>query len=580
LVGLSTFLGVLKGAFHASASKAQYGGCGGLVVSAEEKDFDFDPAKWAEMDFTERVRVANRAYVLRGMGIPAAAYVFHAVKLAMLIAGWMFFCSFTPGLGHPGNIGSWMFEGIAFQKAFIWGCFFEVMGMGCMSGPLGLRLWPPFTACLHFLRPGTTKLASFPGLPLFGGSRRTWLDATLYAALLLALLRALVAPELNLALLAPILILLPLCGLGDRTIFLAARVEHHFAMIVCFALAGDWIAAAKWVQLAIWFWAGVSKLTVAFGYVVPIMTANNPLLKSASLRKRLFVSYPDDLRPSTLAKAMAHAGTFLEFATPLTLVFVTGHGPVLYVGLLFMLMLHGFILSNLPLAAVFEWNVLSIFAGLFLFYGHPETSLFAVGSIPLTLYLIVALAVVPAVGNLAPSRISFLVAMRYYAGNWAWNAWLFRAGSEAKLDKLKRAAPLLREQQERYLPAAQALEADASFLAFRTLHLQGRVLGMLLPRAIDGRHINEYTYAEGETVAASILGWNFGEGHLADERLMRAVQEQCQFEEGELRAICVEAQPILGSTLHWRVVDAKTGLIEEGHVELSELAKRKPWDYG
>ena len=113
------------------------------------------------------------------------------------------------------------------------------------------------------------------------------------------------------------------------------------------------------------------------------MTANNPLLKSAALRRRLFVSYPDDLRPSPLAKAMAHAGTFLEFATPLTLLFVTHSGPLLFVGMVFALMLHGFILSNLPIAAVFEWNVLSIYAAFFLFVGHPEVSLFAVGSLPL-----------------------------------------------------------------------------------------------------------------------------------------------------------------------------------------------------
>jgi hypothetical protein len=43
--------------------------------------------------------------------------------------------------------------------------------------------------------------------------------------------------------------------------------------------------------------------------------------------------------------------------------------------------------------------------------------------------------------------------------------------------------------------------------------------------------------------------------------------------------ICVEAQPLLGSTLHWRIVDANTGQLAEGHVELDELAQRKPWDY-
>jgi hypothetical protein len=548
-------------------------------MSAPTADAASEPIEGAN-DFSQRVRLATNAYVLQGLAYPLAAYLFHAVKLALFIAGWMFFCSFTPGLGSPWTAGAWMFEGPAFQKAFVWASLVEVLGFGCMSGPLGLRIWPPFTAWLHFLRPGTTKLPPFPNLPLLGGATRTWLDVGLYAALVLSLLRALVQPQITAGHLVPIVVLLPLCGLGDKTIFLAARVEHHFAMIVCFLFAGNWIAACKWVQLAIWFWAGVSKLTVAFGYVVPIMTANNPLLKSAALRRRLFVSFPDDLRPSPLAKAMAHAGTFLEFATPLTLLFVTHSGPLLFVGMTFALLLHGFILSNLPIAAVFEWNLLSIYAAFFLFVGHPDVSLFTVGSTPLALYLIVALLVLPLIGNLMPSKVSFLVAMRYYAGNWAWNAWLFRHGSDRKLDALKRAAPLLRDQQRRFLSAEQAAQADAALLAFRTLHLQGRILGLLLPRATDGRSLAEYTYVDGETVAASVIGWNFGEGHLADERLLAAVQQQCGFEDGELRAICVEAQPILGSTLHWRIVDAQRGRLAEGRAELSDLAKRKPWDYG
>jgi hypothetical protein len=539
-----------------------------------------DPAAWETLDFTERVRVGTNAYVLQGLDYPLAAYLFHAVKLTLLVAGWMFFCRFTPGLGTLAGFTTWIFEDVAFQKAFLWASLFEVMGFGCMSGPLGLRIWPPFTAFLHFLRPGTTKLAPFPTLPVLGGSRRTWLDVALYAALLASLLRALVQPAVGPDVLLPIVVLLPLCGLGDRTILLAARVEHHFAMLVCFTFAGSWIAACKWVQLSIWFWAGVSKLTVAFGYVVPIMTANNPLLKSPRLRKRLFVSYPDDLTPSRLAKAMAHAGMFLEFAAPLTLLFVTEPGPLLWIGMLWVLLLHGFILSNLPIAAVFEWNVLSIYAAFFLFVGHPTVSLFDVGSLPLALYLVVALLVLPLVGNLAPSRVSFLVAMRYYAGNWAWNAWLFRNHSYRKLDRLKRAAPLLTEQQRRFLPKDQAVQADVGFLAFRTMHLQGRILGLLLPEATDGNPFQEYTYCDGETVAASIVGWNFGEGHLADERLIAAVQEQCGFAPGELRVICVEAQPILGSTLHWRIVDAAHGVLDEGHAKLSDLARRKPWDLG
>jgi Transmembrane protein of unknown function (DUF3556) len=549
-------------------------------MSAEATATPFDPAEWTKKDFTERVRIGTNFYVLKGIGYPFPAYLFHAVRVAIFVAGWIFFCSFTPGLGTLPGFTTWIFEPTAFQKAFLWASLFEAGGFGCMSGPLGLKIWPPFTAGLHFIRPGTTKLPPFPDLPLFGGTTRSWLDVSLYAAFLLSLLRALVQPEVTTAYLIPIVVLLPLCGLTDKTVILCARVEHHFAMIVCFLFAGNWIAACKWVQLAIWFWAGVSKLTVAFGYVVPIMTANNPMMKSERFRRNLFVSYPDDLHPSALARTMAHMGAFLEFGTPLTLAFVTGPGWLQLLGLALALGLHGFIISNMPIAAVFEWNLLSLYAAFFLWYGHPEVSLFAVGSGLLTIYLLVGCLLLPLIGNLFPSKVSFLVSMRYYAGNWAWNAWLFHNGSHEKLYKLKRAAPLLYEQQRRFLPPQQAVQADSGFLAFRTLHLQGRVLGMLLPQATDGNPFQEYLYADGETVAGSVLGWNFGEGHFADERLVAAVQRQCDFDEGELRVICVEAQPILGSTLHWRIVDARRGQMAEGHVELEELMRRKPWDYG
>src|SRR6185436_14971552 len=196
----------------------------------------------------------------------------------------------------------------------------------------------------------------------------------------------------------PIVVLLPLCGLADKTILLAARVEHHFAMIVCFLLAGNYIAACKVVQLSIWFWAGVSKLTVAFGYVIPVMTVNNPLVRSARLRRRMFVSYPDDLRPSRLGRGMAHAGTFLEFAAPLTLLFVTGPGPQLVVGMIFVLLLHGFILGSMPAGAVFEWNLLSLYAAFFLFVGHPDVTILDVDSVPMALYLVVGLILLPLVG--------------------------------------------------------------------------------------------------------------------------------------------------------------------------------------
>jgi len=530
-------------------------------------------------EFSRLVRAGCEDYVLRGIGLPLVAYLFHAIKLALFVLGWMYFCSFTPGIGAPGDIGTWWTEGIAFQKAVLWASLVEVTGFGCMSGPLGFRIWPPFTAFLHFLRPGTIKQAPFPALPIFGGTTRTWLDVGLYAGFVASLLHALVAPQIGPAQLVPIVVLLPLCGLGDKTVLLAARFEHHFAMIVCFLFAGNWIAGAKAVQLAIWFWAGVSKLTVAFAYVIPVMTVNNPLLRSPALRRRMFVSYPDDLTPSLLGKLMAHAGTALEFGAPLVLLFVVEPGPLQFIGLGLAVLLHGFILSNMPAGAVFEWNVFSLYAAFFLFAGHPEVGLHELGSAPLALYLVGTLLLVPLVGNLFPRRVSFLLAMRYYAGNWPWNAWLFRGDSHRKLDRIVRVAPLLREQLERFAPA-DAASMDSRGMAFRSLHLQGRALGLLFPKAIGAAAFSEYTYTDGENVAASVLGWNFGDGHLCDHRLLRALQDQCGFEPGELRLITVESQPLLGSSLHWRLFDAATGQIAEGEVPLSALARRAPWDYG
>src|SRR5262249_38324661 len=152
---------------------------------------------------------------------------------------------------------------------------------------------------------------------------RTWLDVALYAALLATLVRALLAPALDATLLIPIVVLAPLIGLADRTIFLALRAEHYWTTVVCFAFAGNWIAGAKAVQLGLWFRAGFSKLNPHFPTVVCVMTSNSPFPRFAWLRRLVYRRFPDDLRPSRLAVGMSHAGTALELGVPLILAFST-----------------------------------------------------------------------------------------------------------------------------------------------------------------------------------------------------------------------------------------------------------------
>jgi hypothetical protein len=550
------------------------------------RESDLPPYPLEEMlaaPFPERIRLVCRTWASQVNATPFAVLVGYWLKyLLLFVGGWAFFCSFSAGTAGFLSIGSWAFTDDAFRKAIVWAILYESAGLGCSSGPMNGRFWPPFGGFLHFLRPGTTKLPLFPGLPVLGGIRRTGLDAALYAANQLFLLRALLAPEVTPDLLLPSLFLIPLLGVTDKTLFLAARGEHFWVALACLALAGGgdlWIPACKLVWLCIWFWAATSKLNHHFPSVIMVMMNNGPFFPKW-LKRRLFVSYPDDLRPSKLAAAMAHAGTATEYAIPTLLLLSTD--PILTAATLVVMgCFHGFIAANNPSGMPIEWNILMVYGGVFLFGFHPEArvpELFA--SMPLlAAFLLVCGVAVPLYGNFVPSRVSFLLAMRYYAGNWAYNIWLVRKGGTAKLRRLVKAAGTMREQLERLLGDPQAVEAALAMVpATRFMHLEGRVLLDALPRAVDD--IDAYEWMDGEVLCGIVLGWNFGDGHLNGTQLLDAVQRQCGFEPGELRVVTVESQPLFGRTMAWKIVDAASGVLEEGETEIARMRARLPWPTG
>jgi hypothetical protein len=169
--------------------------------------------------------------------------------------------------------------------------------------------------------------------------------------------------------------------------------------------------------------------------------------------------------------------------------------------------------------------------------------------------------------------------MRYYAGNWAYNVWLFRKGAVAKLGKLTKAAGTMRDQLEKLLADSTAVEMALSLsLAHRYMHLEGRPLLEAMPQAVED--IDAYEWMDGEVVGGLVLGWNFGDGHLNGEQLLRAVQEQCHFEPGELRVVTIESQPLFGRTMRWKVVDAARGVLEEGETEIDPMRALQPWPTG
>ncbi|MFN3197153.1 MAG: DUF3556 domain-containing protein [Bradymonadia bacterium] len=520
---------------------------------------DYDPLEWAQLPFPARCRQVCVSWAEQGYGTPVYIFAIYGLKIGLYVGLWLLFIGEAP-----------VMSAVAFQKAILWSMLFEILGLGCGSGPLTGRYFPPVGGLLHFLRPGTVKMPMVSVL----GDTRNLIDVGLYAALLVALGWGLSASTIEARHLWPIVGLLLVMALFDRTVFLAARGEHYYVTVLCFVFAEDWIPAAMCVQLALWFWAGVSKLNHHFPTVVCVMTSNSPILRLRALRRRMYRRFPDDLNPSGLAVWLSHGGTALELAVPVAFLLSVGsETPV--VALVLMVFLHGYITGNVPMGVPLEWNVMVVYGGFFLFGAHPEVHPFSVAPTGLAVVLACSLVVVPLVGNLVPHRLSFLLSMRYYAGNWPMSVWLFRGDSHQKLDALVKVADWPEQQVTRVYPRSTAVALIGKVLAFRAMHLHGRALSMLIPKAVE--RFEDYTYMDGEVVAGLALGWNFGDGHLHNERLLASIQRRCKFEPGELRVIMVEPQPLGQGTQRWRIADAATGAVEAGVVRVSELRQRQPW---
>src|SRR6266511_1329189 len=550
----------------------------------------FDLDEWKAKPFLSRLKPVVQEWAVEGFGAPGVIYLLYAVKLVVFVSGGALLISATtPGLGGLGDIGEWWTQPLVFQKAAVWTMLWEILGLGSGSMALAARYTPPIGGVLYRLRPGTVRLAPWPDkVPFTGGTRRTLADVALYAGVLGMLIYLLVsdgeavagaaAGRLDPAAIAVLLGLLGLLGLRDKISFLSARPEvYGFMLLVSLFPLSNLIIGWQFVFLFIWWGAASSKLNRHFPYVTSVMTSNTPWNRSKTAKAKMYVRYPEDLRPSRDAARAARLGTAIEFGMPLVLMVSRG-GTVGTIALVVMLLFHAHITSTFALGVPLEWNLFMIFGLLFLF-GHYGDVPFSSLDDPLLIAALIVIGVlIPIAGNLRPDKISFLPGMRYYAGNWASSLWLFRkdTAAEDKLDReICRVAPVVVEQLAKLYGDETAEYLMAKGVAFRAMHSHGRALLGLLPRAVDD--VDRYHVREGELVSGVVNGWNFGDGHFHNEQLLEAVQERCGFEEGDLRVVVLESQPAHVQRQRYRICDAASGLVEEGWVEVADMLERGPW---
>src|ERR1700760_4999856 len=384
-----------------------------------------DPAEFLTKPLLERTKILALNWVDNGFGTPKMVHTIYIAKLLFLyILGGVVVATVTSGLPAFWDVAGWWNQPIVYEKAILWTVLLETIGVAGAWGPLAGKFKPMTGGIRFWARPGTIRLRPWRRVPFTAGDRRTWIDVTLYLALLVSVVIPLVLPGVprpslsaalphntsglvNPVLLIPVIVLLVAGGLRDKTVFLAARGEQYLPALLFFTILPfvDMIIALKLLIVVVWVGAGLSKSGRHFSNVVPPMVSNSPSVPFKWVKRAHYRDYPRDLRPSELARLMAHGGgTFVEIVTPLVLLF-SPYKWLTVAAVVVMVAFHLFITSTFPLAVPLEWNILFGYATVFLFLGFPSWHGYGVTNMSpawLALVIVAGLVVFPLLGNLRP----------------------------------------------------------------------------------------------------------------------------------------------------------------------------------
>ncbi|RZI81685.1 MAG: DUF3556 domain-containing protein, partial [Microbacterium sp.] len=264
-----------------------------------------EPATFLKLPLSERVRILATHWVDDGFGTPRVLHVVYVLKMLGLYFGvGLAITAWTTAGVEFTDPGTWFDNIVVYQKLAIYLMLLEVLGLGGAFGPLCGHFAPMMGNVRYWIRPGTLRMPPWgTRVPGTGGDERTVLDVVLYLAVLASLVYPLAVqadPVLHLPAgtgpqelvpayaFIPILVAMPLMGLRDKVIFLAARSEQYLPIMLFSATLGaialqadasagdflDLVVAFKIIICVVWIGAGTSKLGLHFSNVVPAMVSN------------------------------------------------------------------------------------------------------------------------------------------------------------------------------------------------------------------------------------------------------------------------------------------------------------------
>ena len=501
---------------------------------------DVDPDTFLTKPLMERMRILATDWAENGFGSPKMIHTIYIVKLVVFFAiGGITVATLTSGLPAFWHVSEWWNQPIVYQKVILWTVLLEAIGVAGSWGPLAGKVKPMTGGILFWARPGTIRLRPWKWVPFTNGDRRTWFDIAVYLALLVSLAVPLLSPGVHsdslstalphntsgmvspALLIAPIALLV-LIGLRDKTIFLAARGEQYLPVLVIFAVLPfvNMIIALKMVIVVVWVGAGFSKFGKHFSNVIPPMVSNTIFAPKWVRQAHTATSgVTCGRRGGGLhGTRQRHHGRDPRSAGPVLL-----HEQ--WVTLAAVLLMVGFHLFIIDLPA---GGAAGMERRLRLHHDLPVPRLPELERIrPVDMTppgwpsSSRRAAVLPGPGQSATDKVSFLPRCGRTRATGP-RRWTFAPVREQKLNRVTRSASNSSTSSSRPATSRSGRRSPAEDDRVAK-HAEPGSRPALAAADPPARHRSR-TVREGEFVCNSLIGFNFGDGHLHNEDLIRAVQ--------------------------------------------------------